>query len=142
MASFLDFTPRASRVLNSPPKRQSIWFQDRRVLHTVHRVSICHSMYDDKLMLKVVQDATASALNNQEAIATFLLLPNRMENSTNAFHKTCTDNKDVCTLLETSHKESALHATPLPAKQNTTPTRSNMEPWGIRILVVRNKAAR
>jgi hypothetical protein len=99
-------------------------------------------MYDDKLMLKVVQDATASALNNQEATTTFLLLPNWMENSTNAFHKTCTDNKDVCTLLETSHKESALHATPLPAKQNTTPTRSNMEPWGIRILVVRNKAAR
>ena len=67
-------------------------------------------MYDDKHMLKVVQHATASALNNQEATATFLLynqeatatfllLPNRTEYSTNAFHKTCTDNKDVCTIL-------------------------------------------
>ena len=33
-------------------------------------------MYDDKHMLKVVQHATASALNSQEATATFLLLPN------------------------------------------------------------------
>ena len=41
-------------------------------------------MNDDKHMLKVVQHATASALNNQEATATFLLLPNWMENSTNA----------------------------------------------------------
>ena len=42
--------------------------------------SICHPMYDDKRMLKIVQRANASALNNdQEATAT--LLPN-------AFHKT------------------------------------------------------
>jgi len=33
-------------------------------------------MYDTKHMLKVVQHATASAFNNQEATATFLLLPN------------------------------------------------------------------
>jgi hypothetical protein len=44
-------------------------------------------MYDDKHMLKVVQHATASALNNQEATTNFLLLPNWMENSNNAFHK-------------------------------------------------------
>jgi hypothetical protein len=50
-------------------------------------------------MLKVVQHAAAPALNNQEATATFLLLPNWMENSNNAFHKTCTDNKDVGTIL-------------------------------------------
>jgi hypothetical protein len=41
--------------------------------------SICHPMYDDKHMLKVVNHATASALSNQEAIATFLLLPNWMQ---------------------------------------------------------------
>ena len=61
--------------------------------------SICHPMYDEKHMLKVVQHATASTLKNQEATATFLLLPNWMENSTNAFHKTCTDNRDFCTIL-------------------------------------------
>jgi hypothetical protein len=38
--------------------------------------SIYHPKYDDKHMLKVVQHATAPALNNQEATATFLLLPN------------------------------------------------------------------
>jgi hypothetical protein len=35
-------------------------------------------------MLKDVQYATASALNNQKATAIFLLLPNWMENNTNA----------------------------------------------------------
>jgi hypothetical protein len=55
-------------------------------------------MCDDKHMLKVVQHATASALNNQEATITFLLLLNWMENSTNAFHKACTDSNDVCTI--------------------------------------------
>jgi hypothetical protein len=39
------------------------------------------------------------ALNNQEATTTFLLLPNWMENSTKSFQKTCTDNKDVCSIL-------------------------------------------
>jgi len=63
-------------------------------------------MYDNKHMLKVVQHATASALNNQEATATFvLLLPNWLENSTNAFHNTCADNKDVCTILEVSQRQ-------------------------------------
>jgi hypothetical protein len=33
-------------------------------------------MYDDKYMLEVVQHETASALNNQGATTTFLLLPN------------------------------------------------------------------
>ena len=61
--------------------------------------SICHPMYDNTHMLKVVHYATASASNNQEASASFLLFPNWMENSTNGFHITVTDNKDVCTFL-------------------------------------------
>jgi hypothetical protein len=59
--------------------------------------SICHSMYDVKHTLKVVQHATAAA-NNQEATTTFLLLPRWMESNTNAFHKNCIDNYDVCTM--------------------------------------------
>ena len=105
--------------------RESIWFQNRCMFSTQFSgFSICHPMYDEKHMLKVVQHATASTLKNQEATATFLLLPNWMENSTNAFHKTCTDNKDVCTILRNIPKVS--HATPLPAKQNTTPASSNI----------------
>ena len=66
-------------------------------------VSGRHRMYDDRHMLKVVQQhATASALNNQEAIATFLLLLNWTENSTNA---ACIDNKDVCTIFGTSQRK-------------------------------------
>jgi len=76
--------------------------------------------YDDKDVLKIVQYATVCALNYQEATATFLLLTNWMEISTNAFHKTCTDNKDVCTPLGNPKGKSA---------------RSNM---GKRILVVWN----
>jgi len=61
--------------------------------------SICHHpMYDNKHMLKVVQHATASASNNQEATTYFLLLPDCMENSTNAFHQICINNKNVCTI--------------------------------------------
>ena len=88
-------------------------------------------------MLKVVQHATASAINNQEATATFLLLPNWMENSTNAFHKTCSDNKDVCTILGNIPKTSMRHM-PLLYQQSETPEAT----WGIRILEVWNKAAR
>jgi hypothetical protein len=55
-------------------------------------------MYDNKHMLKVVQHATASASNNQEATTYFLLLPDCMENSTNAFHQICINNKNVCTI--------------------------------------------
>jgi hypothetical protein len=38
-----------------------------------------------------------------------------MENST------CPDNKDVHTIFENILDKNALHATPLPAKQNTIP---------------------
>jgi hypothetical protein len=57
-----------------------------------------------------------------------------MENSTDAFYKSCTDNKDVC--WKYFKDKSALHATPLPKKQNTLPEAT----WGI--LVIWNKAAR
>jgi hypothetical protein len=98
-------------------------------------------MYDNKHMLKVMQYATASALNNQEATATFLLLPNWMENSTNAFHKTCTDNKDVCTILENIPKEKVRYMSLLLYQQSKTPPLPEAT-WGKRILVVWNKAAR
>ena len=138
--------PRGSRVLGSPAKRQSIWFQNRCVLDTVHCIlhlpPTFHPMYDDKHMLKIVQHATTSALNNQEATATFLLLriPNWMENSTNAFHKMCTDNKDVCTILGYVPKIKVRYM-PLPYQQSKTPPLPEAT-WGKRILVVWNKAAR
>jgi len=67
-------------------------------------------------MLKIVQHATAFALHNQEATATFLLLPNWMENSTNAFH----DNKDVCTILGNIPKTSVRYM-PLIYQQSKIP---------------------
>jgi len=81
--------------------------------------SICHPMYDNKFMLKVVQHATASALKIQDATATFLLLPNFLENSTNAFHKTCTD-KDVCTILR-NVLNTKVRYMPLLYQQSKTP---------------------
>jgi ribonuclease HI len=39
-----------------------------------------------------------------------------MENSTNAFHKTCNDNNNVCTIVGNVPKKSVLFATPLLAK--------------------------
>jgi hypothetical protein len=78
--------------------------------------------------IKVVQHATASALNNQEATAAFLLLPTWMENSTNAFHKMRTDNKDVCTILGNIPKTmcATCHSSTSKAKHYPAPARSNM----------------
>ena len=54
---------------------------------------------------KLCNIAAASALNNQEATASFLLLPNRIKNSTK--------------------EQSALNSSPVPAKQKHHPVRSN-----------------
>ena len=79
-------------------------------------------MYDDAHKLKVVQHAAASTLINEEELATFILLLNWTESSTNAFHKTSTDNKEVHYPRKHPTKQSALHALPLPAEQNATST--------------------
>jgi hypothetical protein len=99
MASPLDFIPELQEFWTAHPARDRVFGPITDVFKHPHSSldspSAIRPMYDDKHMLKVVQHATPSALNkNQEAIATFLLLPNWMENSTNAFHKICTDNKD------------------------------------------------
>jgi hypothetical protein len=68
----------------------------------------------------------STVLENQELLcfADFFimqpLLPNWMENGINAFHNTCTDNKDVC-ILSWKHlkQKSMLYVTPLPT--NNTP---------------------
>jgi hypothetical protein len=83
MASSLDCNPEPQEFRTAYPTESFILFSTQFI-----GVSICHLMYDDKHMLKVVQHASASALNFQEATATSLLLPNWMANSTNAFHKT------------------------------------------------------
>jgi hypothetical protein len=71
-------------------------------------------------------------LNNQEATATFLLLPNWMENGTNTFHKTLHDQNIL------KRKE---HYMPLLYQQSKAPPLPKAT-WGKRILVVWNKAAR
>jgi hypothetical protein len=85
-------------------------------------------MYDDKHMLKVVQHATASALNSQEATATFLLLPNLDGKQHQRFSQNLHLQQGCLYYSWKYHKEkTALHATPIPAKQNTTAARSNMQ---------------
>ena len=137
MASPLDFTPELQEFWTAHPRDRVLNSRTAAFSTQFTGFSICHPMYHNKHMLKVVQHATASAINNQEATATFLLLPNWMENSTNAFHKTCSDNKDVCTILGNIPKTSMRHM-PLLYQQSETPEAT----WGIRILEVWNKAAR
>jgi hypothetical protein len=96
-------------------------------------------MYDDKHMLKIVQHATASALNNQEATATFLLLLNWMENSTNALKKTALTTRMFALFLEISQKNVGYMS--LLYQQSKTPPLPEAA-WGMRILVIWNKAAR
>ena len=82
MASPLNFIPvfpefwtplPSDRVFGSRTDAFSIQFPD---------FSTCHLMYH-----KVVQHATAFALDNQKATATFMLLPNWTESGTNSNHK-------------------------------------------------------
>jgi len=91
--------PRAFKCFGQPTQERVLGSRTDAFSTHFTGFSICHPMYDDKHMLRVVQHATAFALNNQKATANFQLLPNWMENSTNGFNKTCTDNKDVCTIL-------------------------------------------
>jgi len=66
-------------------------------------------MYDDKHMLKAVQHATASALNNnQKATATKLDRKQRQR-----FSQKLHDNKDVCTILGNIPKKKKMRDMPL-----------------------------
>ena len=132
LASELD--PRASRVLDSSPlKRQWIGsmtdHHDTCVLH--NKVNwILYLPPNEVYVWRTCSLSTCSKYGNlqlqlpcitsQEATATFLLLPNWMENSTNACHNTCTSNKDVRTILGNVPRKKVRNI-PLPAKQNTTP---------------------
>ena len=91
--------PRAFKCFGQPTQERVLGSRTDAFSTHFTGFSICHPMYDNTHMLKVVHYATASASNNQEASASFLLFPNWMENSTNGFHITVTDNKDVCTFL-------------------------------------------
>ena len=74
------------------------------------------------------------------APATFLLLPNWMENSTNAFTKPALTTRMFALFLNIPKKKNARHATP---NQQCKTQRTRPEAtWGIRILVVWNKASR
>jgi hypothetical protein len=140
MVSPVEFTPKFQEFWTAHP-RDRVFGSRTNVFSTQFTgFCICYLMYDDKHMLKVVQHATASALNNQEATTTFLLLPDWMENSTNTFHKTYPDNKDICTILENIPRTKVRHM-PLLYQGCKTPLLSEAT-WGIHILLVWNKAAR
>jgi len=137
MAIPLDFTLEFKEFWTAHPRDRVVSSRTDALCTQFTGFSICHSMYDDKHMLKVVQHATAFALNNQVATAIFMLLPNGWK-----IAPTLSQNlhwQQGCLHYSWKHlkDKSALHATPLPAaKQNTTPARCNM---GLRILVVWTK---
>jgi len=95
MASPLDFTPELQELWTAHLRERIIGSRTDAISTQFTGFSICHPVYDDKHMLKVDQHATASA---SSPTASFLLLPNWMENSSSAFHKICTDKKDFCTM--------------------------------------------
>jgi hypothetical protein len=74
-------------------------------------------------------------ITKSQLTATFLLL--WIENSTNAYHKTCTDNKDVCTIFGNISMTKVRYI-PLLYQQSKTPPLPEAT-WGIRILAVWNK---
>jgi hypothetical protein len=87
MAIPLDFTPEFKEFWTAHPRDRVFSSRTDAISTQFTGFSICHPIYDDKHILKVVQHATAFALNNQVATAIFILLPNWMENSIHAFTK-------------------------------------------------------
>jgi hypothetical protein len=84
MASTLDFTP---EFWTAHPRDRIFGSRTDALSTQFTGFSICHRKYDDKHTFKVVQHTTASSLNNQEAIATFMLLPNWVETAPTLFTK-------------------------------------------------------
>ena len=68
------------------------------------------------------------------------MIRNALISKSVAFHKTCTDNKDVCNIFGNIPKTKVRYM-PLLYQQSKTPPLPEAT-WGIRILVVCNKAAR
>ena len=102
MASPLDLTPELQDFWTAHPRERIFGSRTDAFSVQFTGFAIYHLMYDDKHMPWLVQHAIASALNNQETSFTFVLFPNWMENSNNAFRKMCTDNKIACTILKYS----------------------------------------
>jgi hypothetical protein len=123
-------TPELQELWTAHPRDRIIGSRADALFTQFTGFSICHPMYDDKHTFKVVQHTTASALNNQGATATFLLLPNWMENSTNALHKACTDNTILVNIPKTK-----MRYMPLLYQQSKTPPLPDAT-WGMRILIV------
>ena len=84
-------------------------------------------MYDDKHMLKVVRHATASAFEQPRGNRYLPTTPKLDGKQHHRFSQNLYRQQEClhCSLKILKDK-SALHATPVPAKQNTTPARSNM----------------
>jgi len=121
----LDFTPELNEFWTAHP-RETFGSRTDAFSTQFTGFSICHPMYDNKHMLKVVQHATASALKNQEATATFLLLPNWMKTAPTLFTKPALATRMFALYLEISQRQKYATCHSSPAKQNTTPARSNM----------------
>jgi len=139
MASPFDYGLSFQEFWTAHPRDRVLGSKTYALSTQITGFSICNPMYDNKHMLKVVQHAAASALINEEELATFILLPNWTESSTNAFHKTSTDNRDVCTILGIIPQSKVCYM-PRLYQQNKSLPLSKIQ-WRIRILVVWNKAA-
>ena len=140
MASPRDFTPEPQEFWTAHPRDRVFGSRTDAFSSQFTGFSICHPMFHDEHISKVVQHATASALNNQEATTTLLRLPEWIKDSINAFHKTCTDSKDVCTILGNIRKTKVRYIATTKTVYKTPPLPEAT--WGIRIQVFWIKAAR
>jgi hypothetical protein len=134
----LDFTPELNEFWTAHP-RETFGSRTDAFSTQFTGFSICHPMYDNKHMLKVGQHATASALINQEATATFLLLPNWMENSITSFNKPAPTTRMFAQIF--GNVPDRVRYMPLLYQQSKTPPLPEAT-WKVRTLVVWSKAAR
>jgi len=99
LASALDFDPGNSSYW-SKRHRDIVFGANYNAFATKFTVcSICHSVYDDTIMLKWVQHSLRSAMCSELPTAIFLFLPNWENKSINAYRALVRDNPKYCTTL-------------------------------------------
>ncbi len=93
----------------SKRKRNMVLGSNFNPLPTETGFSVCHPLYDDSVMLKMVRHAIYSSLSTESATAIFPLLPNRKGLNANAYMQMLRKYPEHCTILGTIPQASVTY---------------------------------
>ncbi len=101
--------------------------------------SVCHPLYDDSVVVKMVRHAIYSSLSTESATATFLLLPNWKGLNAIAYMQMLRKYPEHCTILGTIPQASVTYR-----RQDSwigNGTSSPAPQWDLELIVLWNKEA-